>query len=473
MFDTVVVGAGVGGITSALLASQTDKKVLLLEQHSLLGGCSSYFRRGPYAFDVGATTLSGLLPHQPLGELQELLGLKFPVVKVDPGIHFHFSSGREISRFSDFDQWQKELQKIQASNPELWHHLEKIEAKAWKVLKSLRPFEGINSELIKKSINPDVLSLLPYFLMSAEMDLKRFDSSGEDFWELVNGVDLISAQAFAHQIPAFVGAMSLTYPKETYYPWGGMKGLMEFCEGELLKRNVLIRKKTRVIKLREEKNHLVLTTESGEEIEARKVIFNLTHWALESLLENKQQMQREVKKRAEGPAAFCVYFATRLSEPMKNLYHQVHLKNPSLTNYFISFSHPDDHSRAPRGEQTVTLSTHVDPKDWSHLSTEEYLFFKKKMTDLMIGDFQNRFTPLEIKHLTSGTPQTFESYTGRPMGMVGGLPLLYGQGPWEFLLPEVAPERIFRVGDTVFPGQGWVGVVAGALNLHEMLCKKR
>ena len=95
------------------------------------------------------------------------------------------------------------------------------------------------------------------------------------------------------------------------------------------------------------------------------------------------------------------------------------------------------------------------------------------MTDLMIGDFQNRFTPLEIKHLTSGTPQTFESYTGRPMGMVGGLPLLYGQGPWEFLLPEVAPERVFRVGDTVFPGQGWVGVVAGALNLHEMLCKKR
>ena len=471
MFQTVIVGAGVGGLSSALLRSLHEKDILLIEQHSLLGGCSSYFQRGEYSFDAGATTLSGLLPHQPLGILSEKLSFHFPVKKIDPGIHFHLSSGQELLRFSDFNLWQQELSKIHHMNPKLWYHLEKLETLSWSVLNRLRPFRGIDLDVILKSLHPSVLKLLPFFLISAERDLGRFETESSSFKELIDGINIISAQGKAHQIPAFVGAMSLTYPKETFYPWGGMKGLMKFFEQEILKRNIKIQKRTQVTKLLKEKDHLVLLTNRGEKIETQKVIFNLTHWALESILpdEEKQKIKDEVENKKEGPAAFCLYFSVKLSAPMTHLYHQVHLKNNMVPNYFISFSHPEDHSRAPEGEQTVTISIHVDSNDWKNLKKDNYEELKKQYQQIILDDFHNRFRPLHLNHLMSGSPRTFERYTHRPSGMVGGLPLLYGQGPWDFLLPEITPGRIYRIGDTVFPGQGWVGVVAGALNLDEIL----
>ncbi len=471
IYDTVVVGAGVGGIASALLRSQHESHVLLLEQHSLMGGCSSYFQRGPYSFDVGATTLSGLKAGQSLGDFCHRLSLDLPVKKIDPGIHFHLCSGKELLRFSDFEKWQTELSKIKMENRELWHHLEDLEKLSWTVLSKLRPFKGISPGLVLKALNPEVFKLLPFFMINAERDLSRFQQNSPEFIELINGINLISAQAHAHQIPAFVGAMSLTYPKETYYPLGGMKGLMNFFEKELINRSVTIRKRESVVGLQEEKDSLTLITAKGEKIETKKVIFNLTHWALENILQGKlrRKIQNEIQKRQEGPAAFCLYFAVKLPTPMKNLYHQVHLVSKDVPNYFISFSDPEDLSRAPSGEQTVTISIHVDSKEWRELDRQDYLDLKMKYQKIIMEDFSQRFHPLEIKFLSSSSPKTFIRFTQRPQGMVGGLPLLYGQGPWDFLLPEISEGRVFRVGDTVFPGQGWVGVVAGALNLEEIL----
>ena len=192
---------------------------------------------------------------------------------------------------------------------------------------------------------------------------------------------------------------------------------------------------------------------------------------MENILQGKlrQKIQNEIQKRQEGPAAFCLYFAVKLLTPMKNLYHQVHLVSKDVPNYFISFSDPEDLSRAPSGEQTVTISIHVDSKEWRELERQDYLDLKMKYQKIIMEDFSQKFHPLEIKFLSSSSPKTFIRYTHRPQGMVGGLPLLYGQGPWDFLLPEISEGRVFRVGDTVFPGQGWVGVVAGALNLEEIL----
>uniref|UniRef100_A0A0G4GP33 Amine oxidase domain-containing protein n=1 Tax=Chromera velia CCMP2878 TaxID=1169474 RepID=A0A0G4GP33_9ALVE len=44
-FDTIVVGSGIGGLTAASLLSQMGHRVLLIEQHNALGGCTNTFRR--------------------------------------------------------------------------------------------------------------------------------------------------------------------------------------------------------------------------------------------------------------------------------------------------------------------------------------------------------------------------------------------------------------------------------------------
>merc|ERR1719381_12021 len=51
--DAILIGSGIGSLTTAAIMSKAGKKVLVLEQHDQAGGtCHSYTKKG-YEFDVG------------------------------------------------------------------------------------------------------------------------------------------------------------------------------------------------------------------------------------------------------------------------------------------------------------------------------------------------------------------------------------------------------------------------------------
>ena len=51
-YDAVVIGAGIGGLICANLLAKDGLRVLLVEQHYMVGGYCSTFRRGGYTFDA-------------------------------------------------------------------------------------------------------------------------------------------------------------------------------------------------------------------------------------------------------------------------------------------------------------------------------------------------------------------------------------------------------------------------------------
>lgn len=456
---TIVVGAGGGGIVSALLAAQRGEKVTLLESHSALGGCASWFRRGAFVFDAGATTLSGVGLGEPMGELFELLGRAPALYPSDPGIVFHLSNGKVVRFHRDFEKWMAELE---IHFPDLhhrhfWEKVFRINKMSWSLLRDIRTFPFRHPlDLLPVLKHPEYLSLVPYLLFSTEHALKIHGLDHPYYLELVNGILLISAQGTSEHIPFIVGAMALSYPAQTYAPQGGMKGLMDFFEEELKVRGVSVRKKTKVHSFRRGGIDL----DDGTSLSADQVIVNLPIWNLPSMTQGKlkRKFEMEAKNRPEAWGAFTLYFGASSKNP--ELYHQVHLNHPLVKNYFLSFSHPNDRQRAPEGFQSVSISTHVYAQD--EIDKDAY-------TRVILEDVRRRFGLIDLKFVTAGGPKTFERYTGRMSGFVGGLPFLYGMNPLAMLSPMTNEEGIYRVGDTVFPGQGLCGVTAGAMGLHHRL----
>jgi len=111
-YDVVVIGAGIGGLICANLLAREGLAVLLVEQHYMVGGYCSTFRRKGYTFDA-ASHFYPLLgnPDTITGKLLLELGCDTGWVKMDPVDHFHFPDHSYFSVPADFDTYLAKLKK--------------------------------------------------------------------------------------------------------------------------------------------------------------------------------------------------------------------------------------------------------------------------------------------------------------------------------------------------------------------------
>ena len=84
-YDVIIIGSGLAGLSAGAKLTKAGKKVLILEQHKIVGGCATCFKRDPYTFDVSLHELNGVgrnkysYPfYQDLNVLENLTFLKIP-----------------------------------------------------------------------------------------------------------------------------------------------------------------------------------------------------------------------------------------------------------------------------------------------------------------------------------------------------------------------------------------------------------
>lgn len=119
-YDAIVIGAGMSGLAAGIRLAMFDKKVVILEKHSIPGGLNSYYQRrnfdqgGIRQFDVGLHALTNYIKKgekgKPFSKILKQLRLSYDDFKLCPQTHSKISfPGIELKFSNEFEELTTEI----------------------------------------------------------------------------------------------------------------------------------------------------------------------------------------------------------------------------------------------------------------------------------------------------------------------------------------------------------------------------
>jgi phytoene dehydrogenase-like protein len=133
-------------------------------------------------------------------------------------------------------------------------------------------------------------------------------------------------------------------------------------------------------------------------------------------------------------------------------------------NMFISVSAAGDGESAPPGHRAVMISTHCELEDWEGLSDDSYRQRKTATGRHLIQLARRVYPDLGRRPIVAefATPRTYERFTHRPRGAVGGFRQALGNSNQHAIPHESDLPGFWLAGDTTWPGLGTVACVLGS-----------
>ncbi len=168
--DVLVIGACIGGLTTAALLLKSGLDVTVLEAQVYPGGSAGTFFHQGYRFDAGATLAGGFSPGGPHQRVLEMLGIDLPIFHSDPAWIVHLPGGK-ISQWNDREDWNAERRRGFPNSEIFWQKQEQLAQIAWHLTQQTFPYPPQNfAELaaIGKQIKPYLLPAVPYLFRSVK-----------------------------------------------------------------------------------------------------------------------------------------------------------------------------------------------------------------------------------------------------------------------------------------------------------------
>jgi C-3',4' desaturase CrtD len=508
MAKIVVVGAGIGGATTAALLAKRGHEVIVFDQAIVPGGCASTFQRRGYTFDVGATQVAGLEPggihHRIFSELEIELP---PATECDPACAvFLPGETTPISVWRDPQRWQVEREQQFPGSAAFWNLLQKLFEISWEFQSRdpvLPPRSLWDIGQLLAAVRPDTLLTVPFTLATVGDALNLLGLGNNRRLRLFLDLQLkLYSQVTAAETALLYAATALGVsqaPQGLYHLEGSMQTLvdrliasLERDGGKLFMRHLVTQIQTNS---KGATGVVVTNSKTGESwveaadyVVANVPIQNLAKMVTSTPLNQLsnqdsasnqsasqswgwQNYQRGTAKLPIPSAAFVIYLGVdRSAIPpdcpphLQFLYdeHGVIGENNSL---FVSVSKEGD-GRAPVGKATIIASSFTDPSKW-YAADADVAVLKAEYTKEAINHLSTFFqlSPEYIEVCEAGTPQTFEKFTGRYHGYVGGV----GQrvatfGPFG-VATRTPIDGLWLVGDSTHPGEGTAGVSYSALTV--------
>lgn len=440
-YDVIVIGSGLGGLTTANRLANSGHSVLLLEHHYRLGGLATWFKRQGHIFDIS------------------LHGFPFGMVKT-------------CKKY-----WNKEimqsivqLKNIVFDNPQF--HLQ-----------TTFTSEDFTSKLEHQFKIPRA-TIDNFFNTVAKMNFYDDQSMTtrelfETFFPGRNDVHRLLMEPITYANGSTLDDPAITYGivfsnfmnRGVFTFQGGTDKLIGMMSRELEKNGVTICTRAKVDSIIIEGGKVRGVEVDGHTIDGRSVVSNAGITNTIRNLTERDSYSEEFLQRADAVrvnnSSCQVYFGIRDGERIDDIgdllfsstspdFESSELLDMHTRSKTFSLYYPK--TRPGRDRYTVVASMNANWKDWATLERPVYEQEKEALINRTLLDLE-RYLPgatQKIDWMEAATPSTFNDYTLHTMGTSFGTKF-EGLDVSRTIFKEV--DGLFHVGSVGIIMSGWLGAI--------------
>lgn len=488
--DVVVIGAGFGGLATALRLAELGGDVVLCETLRYPGGCASTFTRNGYQFEAGATLFSGLGEGQLFSSWNDAwdLGLRFDLL--DPLVELRTKLWT-LSIPPDRRALVERFCALPGADPgalaAFFRTQQGVADALWRLFDDPSLLPPLSGNAVARHLRRS-LSYAPVLRWMGRPLSDLVAHHGLAGWEplrvYLDAVSQITVQASADEAEAPFAMAAMDYFfRGTGHVHGGIGKLAWGLTDAIGKAGGEVMLSNRVKRLRRDAGSWVVETRGGD-IQAPTVVGNLLPQSLSAMTDvGFDDSLRDVQESVEsGWGAAMLYLVVDSSALPEAGAHHLQLVDDETAPFmegnhlFCSVSAADERERAPEGSRTVTISTHVPMKKLRELEPGQEAAYVESIQRRMRETLARRAPELadSVKLEMTASPRTFARFTNRHLGYVGGVPRTVGLRHYRprALWPREAAPGLFLVGDSVLLGQSTLAVAIGGARTAETLASR-
>ncbi|MBX2975069.1 MAG: phytoene desaturase [Ignavibacteriaceae bacterium] len=481
----LIIGSGLGGLSTALRLSVKGYDVTILEKHSKAGGRLNQLQIDGFTFDVGPSFMS--MSYE-LNELFESCGVKNPIkmTELDPLYNVYFEGNdKPYKIWKTLENLEKEFAEIEPN----------LAAKVEKYLKRGGEFfHDTEDAVIKSNFN----SLISYLFQLSKVPKKHLPYLFRTMWNEVernfdsNEVRVIfSLVAFflgstPFQTPAIYSLLNYTEMKHDGY-WkveGGMYKIVDELLKLLSAQKVKIVYNTEIVGFEKSNNFISsLIDQNGKKWTADIFISNSDAASFRGKILKREKFSEEKLDKMEWTLApFTIYLGVKGS--IDNLAHHNYFlgKNfrgyadaiftssisPQKPYYYVNVSSKSYKECAPDGCENIFILCPVPDlrfkKDWSD---------REELANNIIDDLSKR-TGFDIKNNVlvkkifdpEDWGKMFNLYKGSGLGLSHGMLQV---GAFRPKNKDEQFKNLFYVGASTTPGTGLPMVIISSKLVEERI----
>lgn len=439
-YDTIIVGAGLGGLLSAVILAKEGKKVCVIERDKQIGGCLQTFSFEKKVFDSCVHYIGGLGEGHTLNRIFSYAGI---MNKLD---------------LKTYDK--NAFDKIAFGDEQVEYPLAQGEEN---FIEQLLPYFPVEEKSLKEYINT-IKSIGDHFPLYRLRMGDASEKAAVSNWEVaktleritqnkklqnvLSGNNLLYAGVKGHT-PFYLHALvTESYIHSSHKVLPGSSQISKLLIQQLRSNGGEIHRNTTVKRLVEGNGQIThAITDTGDKIFGRQFIANI-HPELLLQITDSQLLRTAYRKRIKGLQQTTSSYMLNLvlkpnTIPMQdhNLYWNAKNDSWAATNYNIGkwpanyalFFTEDKKNQGYAESLSILSYMHFDEvKQWAGTENrtgheqnrgDSYEAFKQERNELLLQKVLERLPLLKgnIIAQKAATPLTYRDYTGTPEGALYGI----------------------------------------------------